>query len=100
MDADLFDQPENLKSFVISRPNLSLDEKNKIFHLHNSASNDEKYGQRLLHYVLELVAEGKLEEKDDYRIFIYSIDWPVDIQIDKIYEKEALNKKEDLEWEM
>ena len=44
MDADLFDQPENLKSFVISRPKLSLDEKNQIFDLHNIASNDEKYG--------------------------------------------------------
>ena len=96
MDADLFDQPENLKSFVISRPKLSLEEKNWIFHLHNSASNDEKYGQRLLHYVLELVADGKLEEKDDYRIFIYSIDWPVDIQIDRVYEK--VSKKEE-EWD-
>ena len=96
MDADLFDQPENLKSFVISRPKLSLEEKNRIFYLHNSASNDEKYGQRLLHYVLELVADGKLEEKDDYRIFIYSIDWPVDIQIDRVYEK-VLKKKE--EWD-
>jgi len=35
-----------------------------------------------------------LEEKDDYRIFIYSIDWPVDIQIDRIHRKELKEDKD------
>ena len=77
-------ETENLKSFIENKDTLTDEEKNKIYSLHNTASDDLVYAMRLVNFSRNLKKEGKLEEQDDYRILLYSIDWPVDIQIDLI----------------
>jgi hypothetical protein len=72
-------ETENLRSFVTNQKKLSKTEKNHIFHLHNTASDDEVYALRLVNYTRQLKHDEKLTEQDDYRILLYSIDWPVDI---------------------
>ena len=42
--------PMNFKNFVIFHPDLSLQEKNKMIHLHNTAHKDEQYGFRLFKF--------------------------------------------------
>lgn len=74
----------NFKNFVESKDKLSKKEKNTIFHLHNTASDDQHYGKSLMAYVLQKIEEEKLEDGDEQKLLLLSIDWPVDIQIEMI----------------
>lgn len=64
-------------------------------HLHNSASDDEKYGQRLFTYAAELVRDRKLVEGDDERILLLSVDWPIDVQMDAFRRPEECDESEE-----
>ena len=72
----------NLKTVVNQQKGLSLSEKNKIFKLHNGASNSEVYGAELYDFVSGLVRENKAPQGFDEQVYVLSVDWPLDMQIE------------------
>lgn len=60
---------------------LKTSEMNVIFSLHNSATEDEVYGERLYSYLLELQEQGLIDEDWVNQAFLMSIDWPLAIKI-------------------
>lgn len=70
----------NLKKFITEQlPELSKVEKNNILKLHNSACEDTVYGQNLYHYLQELVEMGKIAPGTEDKLFVLSVDWPLDM---------------------
>lgn len=62
---------------------LALQEINNLVHLHNNACFDEVYGQRLFKYAKDLVEAGKVKENFPEQIYILSVDWPLDLLMEK-----------------
>ena len=58
--SDALSKEVNLKKVVSEDPNLTLHEKNMIFRLHNTASENEKYGIELYNYCLNLAQTNNL----------------------------------------
>ena len=56
-------------------------EKNMIFDFHNSAIEDEVYGERLFNYLLSLCDKGKVDQEWAERVLVLSLDWPLDLKI-------------------
>ena len=78
----------NIKSVVRENDQLTRREKNKLFHLHNTATEDETYGLHLYNYCLELAAQGKVDKDFANQIYVLSVDWPLDFAIEPIAERE------------
>ena len=51
--------------------------------LHNTASEDEIYGERLYYYLLILEKKGKVDQEFSDALFAQSIDWPEQIKCDR-----------------
>ena len=75
---------ENVRSFIKDKDTLTKEEKNRLINFHNTAVDDKMYGDRLYAFSKDLVQKGKLQEGDEDRILIYSVEWPVDIQLDYV----------------
>ena len=56
-----------------------------LINLHNTASDDEIYGERLFYYLLILEKKGKIDEEFSNCLYSHSIDWPEHIKCDIIY---------------
>ena len=65
---------------------ITIPEKNKIFNLHNEAADDLIYGSRLYEYCIQLSNQGKVETEFANKIYILSVDWPIDLSIEPIVE--------------
>ena len=61
-----------------------MEERRKLIALHNSASDDAMYGDRLYAFSQELIKAGRLKPGDDDTILLFSVDWPMDVQIELI----------------
>lgn len=73
----------NLKS-VLDQQRLETKEKNKIIMLHNEASNTEAYGQDLYKHCVALEQQGKAEQGFADKIYVLSVDWPLDFLMDPV----------------
>ena len=52
---------------------------NTIVQLHNSASMDETYGEKLLKFTRKLADQNKVPDTFPEQIYILSVDWPLDL---------------------
>ena len=64
---------------------ISRKEANTLIHLHNSAYIDSLYGERLYHYLMILGRKKRIEQHHIDHLYMLSIDWPLDMQVDPIY---------------
>lgn len=91
---DFFSDPlsanTNIKNIVRQKESLTRKEKNTIFQLHNTASEDETYGSRLYNYCQELVDRGKVDSDFPNQIYVLSVDWPLDFAVDLIPKSKEL----------
>lgn len=67
---------------------LSTQEKNHIFRLHNSASDTEVYGSELFKYCQYLQIKGKVPNGFADQIYVLSVDWPLDLLCDYVSDNE------------
>ena len=66
---------DNLRVKTLSL-DLSKNQVNMVFQLHNTAVGHEYYGQELYVYLLALVEGGKIKQETADDLFLLSIDWP------------------------
>lgn len=64
---------------------MTIKEKNMIVSLHNTASEDQVYGERLLYYLIVLEKKGKIDQEFSVGLYSHSVDWPEQIKCDRIY---------------
>ena len=81
---DLMAKNMNFKKYLVELPVLSIQEKNRIIELHNSASDDEVYGQNLYKYLQQLILDQKLPKGSEDKLYVLSVDWPESIFIENI----------------
>ena len=74
-------EAENLKNIVCENASISKQEMNQIFELHNTATDDDVYGERLFTFLLNLVDNGQIRQEWAVQVFVLSIDWPLDLKI-------------------
>ena len=99
----------NMKTVIRENKNLTRREKNRLFHLHNTASEDETYGLQLYNYCLDLHNQGKVDKDFASQIYVLSVDWPLDFAIEFISKDDDLdldqdnddtkNQKNQVKWE-
>lgn len=73
----------NLKT-VINSMDLTIQEKNHIFRLHNTGSETEVYASELFKYCQYLQMSGKVPSGFADQVYVLSVDWPLDLLIDYI----------------
>lgn len=67
---------------------LSLSEANLLIRLHNEATDDWVYGERLHFHLQQLFSMNKIQVQMIDQLYLLSVDWPFDLMVDRIAEKE------------
>ena len=81
----------NIKTVLASLyDKLGLKNINRLIYLHNTASADEEYGQRMFDYCTTLVEHGLVPESFPEQFYILSVDWPLDFLVQPMTEESII----------
>ena len=78
-------QRDNFKELLkelVDNGTFTTEEANGIINLHNCAADEGVYGESLMTYLMTLESEGKLPIDYVSRLFIMSLDWPLNCKMD------------------
>ena len=66
---------------LVDRDVITIEQANDLFRLHNDAFKDETYGEKLFYAFSDLCEQGKLDEDEIGKLYLLSVDWPLDRDI-------------------
>ena len=63
---------------------ITTDDKNLLIDLHNTATNDEYYGERLYYALNTMKDQQMIKPEEVNQLYVLSLEWPQDIYVQSI----------------